>query len=82
VLRILELLQGGAERQDPFAAERGAERQHRGRDLPLAQLAPGYEHNARAARAVLRWLQAHCPEHLDPALLAAVTELLDHAEVR
>jgi hypothetical protein len=80
VLRILELTEGGPDRQDPFAPERGAERQHRGRDLPLAQLVPGYEHNARAARAVLGWLQAHCPQHVDPALLAAVEALLEQAE--
>jgi hypothetical protein len=80
VLRILELTAGGPSRQDPYAPERGAERQHRGRDLPLAQLVPGYEHNARAARAVLGWLQAHCPEHLDPALVAAVEALLERAD--
>lgn len=76
VLRILELTRGGSNRQDLFAPERGAERQHRGEHLPLAQLAPGYEHNVRAARAVLDWLQEHCPEQLDPALLAAVEQLL------
>jgi hypothetical protein len=83
VLRILELGEGDrGSRQDLFAPERGVERQHRGRDLPLAAMAPGYGHNAGAARAVLSWLQAHCAEHLDPALLEVVEDLLAGAERR
>jgi hypothetical protein len=31
---------------------------------------------------VLSWLQAHCPEHLDPALLEVVEDLLAGAERR
>jgi hypothetical protein len=81
VLRLLELTSGGAvARQDPFARERGVEQRHGGDDLPLAAMVPGYGHNARAAGAVLDWLRAHCAEHLDAALLAAVEGLLRAAE--
>jgi hypothetical protein len=77
ILRLLELQSdGGGSRQDVFAPERGVERQHRGADLPMAAMMPGYGHNALAARAVLGWLRTHCPEHLDAALLDAVLELL------
>ena len=79
VLRILELTADAA-RQDLFAPERGVERRHAGLDLPLAAMVPGYGHSAAAARAVLGWLDAHCPEHVDPALRAAVEELLPAPE--
>jgi len=83
ILRILELTaDDGASRQDLFARERGVERRYRERDLPLPAMVPGYGHNARAARAVLTWLQAHCAEHLDPALLGVVEDLLNDAERR
>jgi hypothetical protein len=84
--RVLHLLELEADdpgsRQDVFARERGVERQHRGRDLPLAEMVPGYGHNGRAARATVSWLRAHCPEHLDAALLAAVEDLVADAERR
>lgn len=73
VLCLAELTRGGS-RQDPFSVERGVERQ--GTDVPLAAMAPGYGRNASAARAVLGWLQEHCPEHLDQALVSAVEDLL------
>jgi len=80
ILHILELTaHDGAVRQDLYARERGVERRHRAQDLPLSSLVPGHDHNPRAARAVLDWLQTHCAEHLDPALVRAVSDLLQDA---
>lgn len=80
ILHILELTaDDGAARQDLFARERGVERRHRAEDLPLSSLVPGYDNNAAAARAVLAWLETHCAEHLDPALVRVVEDLLEDA---
>lgn len=81
VLNVLDLTaDDGSSRQDLFAPERGVEQRYRGRDLPLPEMAAGYAGNARAARAVLTWLQAHCAAHLDAALVDAVENLLRDAE--
>lgn len=83
ILHVVDLSdEDGVTRQDLFARERGVEFQHRVHDLPLAAMVPGYGHNGAAARAVLTWLQRHCTAHLDPALLAAVEELLEEVEHR
>jgi hypothetical protein len=73
VLTIAGLQAGGADRQDVFAVERGAERRF-GAGVPLAAMVPGYDRNREAALAILVWLEAHAD--VDPALGAAIRELL------
>jgi hypothetical protein len=60
-------LSGGAEPQDAFAVDRGAERRV---DLPYASFMPGYERNADAALAILAWLEEHA--EVDGAMAAAI----------
>jgi hypothetical protein len=60
-------LGGGAEPQDAFAVERGAERRS---DLPYASFTPGYERNTDAALAILAWLEAHV--EVDEAIAGAI----------
>jgi hypothetical protein len=69
VLTIAGLQTRGAEQQDVFAVERGAE-QRFGGEVPLAAMVPGYGRNREAALAVLLWLEAHA--EVDRALAAAI----------
>ena len=64
--------------RDPFAIERRAEARFGPDVLPLARMAPGYEHNREAALAILEWLEKWRVA-LDPALAAAVRELAARA---
>ena len=75
VLGLLGL--GRGPQQDVFAVERGAERRFGPDVLPLAELLPGYERNGEAAATLLRLLEAHVD--LDPAMAAAVRELVDRS---
>jgi hypothetical protein len=71
ILGLLGL--GSGPQQDVFAVDRGAERRFGPDLLPLADLVPGYERNAHAARTLLGLLERHV--ELDPAMLAAVHQL-------
>jgi hypothetical protein len=55
-LHLTEPVSG--KKQDAFVVERGAERRFGPDVLPLAKLAPGYDHNREAALAMLEWLEA------------------------
>ena len=65
ILGLLGL--GSGPQQDVFAIDRGAERRFAPDLLPLADLVPGYERNAHAARTLLGLLERHV--ELDPAML-------------
>lgn len=59
---------------DPFEATRRIEHLVSDRQLPLAQMMPGYGHNASAAVASLNWLrQCHDPT---PAITSAIQALI------
>ena len=77
VNRLLTLLdltgQAARPRQDPFAAERGAETRFPPELLPLAAMVPGYERNREAALAVLDWLESRT--EVNPLLAQAIREL-------
>ena len=72
VVTIAGLHAGGADQQDVFAVERGAERRF-GASLPLGSMVPGYNRNRQAALAILEWLEVHAD--VDPSLAAAIREL-------
>jgi hypothetical protein len=78
VLALADLGEGSARTlPDPFDPTRRVEASAFGRRPPLAELIPGYEHNAAAAAATLAWLERwHAPE---PAITAAIRGLLDAA---
>jgi hypothetical protein len=58
LVSLLGLLHpGGPGQQDPYAVERGVERRFGPDLLPLPDLAPGYDHNDRAALAILGCLE-------------------------
>ena len=76
ILGLLGL--GSGPQQDVFAIDRGAERRFAPDLLPLADLVPGYERNAHAARTLLGLLERHV--ELDPAMLAAVRQVLARSE--
>ncbi len=78
ILGLLGL--GRGPQQDVFAVDRGAEGRFGPDLLPLADLVPGYEHNAHAARSLLRLMEQHVD--LDPAMLTAVRDVLALAEAR
>ncbi len=62
LIGLLDLLgRAGAERQDPFAAERSVELRLDRSVLPLHALVPGYDHNREAALAVLGVLETLAP---------------------
>ncbi|MEO5833011.1 MAG: hypothetical protein ABIR83_06525 [Nakamurella sp.] len=64
---------------DHFDATRRVERVVGDRTLPLAQMVPGYSHNACAATASLRWLRRrHEPA---PAITAAIKALIERVTV-
>jgi hypothetical protein len=74
LLTLLDVLEPAARpARDPFAVERRAETRFGPEALPLADLAPGYEHNREAALAILAWLESHVG--VDPALARAIREL-------
>jgi hypothetical protein len=76
ILGLLGL--GRGPQQDVFVVDRGVERRFGPDLLPLTDLVPGYERNAHAARTLLGLLDRHV--ELDPAMLAAVSEVLERAE--
>ena len=76
ILGLLGL--GSGPQQDVFAVERGVERRFGPDVLPLADLVPGYERNAHAARTLLGLLEQYVELH--PAMVAAVREVLGAAE--
>ena len=78
ILGLLGL--GRGPQQDVFVIDRGVERRFGPDLLPLADLVPGYERNAHAAHTLLGLMERHV--ELDPAMLAAVREALDGAELR
>ena len=78
ILGLLGL--GRGPQQDVFAVDRGVERRFGPDLLLLADLVPGYEHNAHAARTLLRLMEQHV--ELDPAMLAAVHGVLELADAR
>lgn len=57
LLTYLDLVGDGAPRQDAFAVERGAESRFAAAQLPLRDLAQGYERNRESALAILGWLE-------------------------
>lgn len=59
--------------QDAFAVERGAETRFAREPLPLAAMAPGYEHNREAALAILSWFEARA--QVNRALADAIREV-------
>ena len=65
---------------DPFEASRRIEQASVPGDLPLGRMAPGYDDNPGAARAVLDWLTAH--HDPDPAMVEAVRGLLTALDER
>jgi hypothetical protein len=77
--RVIALLNltapGGGHRRDPFDPSRRVEQAFPPDVLPLAAMVPGYEHNARAARATLAWLQERFA--VDPVIATAVRGLLE-----
>lgn len=58
--------------RDPFDGSRRVEQAYPA--FPLADLAPGYEHNVAAAAAMLDWLMERYPA--DPVIVEAVRSLL------
>jgi hypothetical protein len=76
ILGLLGLATGP--QQDAFVIERGVERRFGAALLPLADLVPGYERNAHAARTLLGLMEQHV--ELDPGMLAAVHDVLTQAE--
>ena len=78
ILGLLGL--GSGPQQDVFIIDRGVERRFGPDLLPLADLVPGYERNAHAARTLLGLMEQHVT--LDPAMLTAVREVLALAEAR
>jgi hypothetical protein len=74
LIGLLELLgRAGAERQDPFSAERAVERRFGASVLPLGALVPGYDHNREAALAMLGVLEGLAP--VDARMAQAIREL-------
>ena len=74
VIGLLDLLgRAGADRQDPFAAERSVERRLDASMLQLDALAPGYDHNREAALAVLDVLEGLLP--VDARMARAIRDL-------
>ena len=75
--RLIELVdvlgRAAGARQDPFSVERAAERRLDASVLPLAELAPGYEHNRDAAIAMLDVLEGLAP--VDARMAGAIREL-------
>ena len=69
---------GEGSQQDVFVVDRGVERRFTADVLPLADLVPGYEHNARAAQTLLGLLEGHV--ELDRAIVGAVRELIGRSE--
>ena len=65
---------GAGTRQDVFVVDRGVERRFGTDVLPLADLVPGYEHNADAAQTLLGLLERHV--ELDPTIVGAVRDLI------
>jgi hypothetical protein len=76
ILGLLGL--GNGPQQDVFVIDRGVERRFGPDLLPLADLVPGYERNAHAARTLLGLLERHV--ELDPGMLAAVRDVLAQAD--
>jgi hypothetical protein len=68
---------GDGDAQDVFVVDRGVERRFGVDVLPLADLVPGYEHNALAAETLLDLLEAHV--ELDPTIVGAVRDLIGRA---
>lgn len=63
-----------ARRRDPFESSRRVEQAYGADVLPLARMAPGYEHNRAAAAATLTWLRDRFA--CDPVITDAVLALL------
>lgn len=61
-------------RRDPFEPSRRVEQAYAPDVLPLARMAPGYEHNLAAAATTLAWLRERFA--CDPAITDAVLALL------
>ncbi|GAA0973513.1 hypothetical protein GCM10009555_028360 [Acrocarpospora macrocephala] len=61
-------------RRDPFEPSRRVEQAYPPAVLPLAEMAPGYEHNRQAATTTLTWLEKHFT--VDPVIANAIRELL------
>jgi hypothetical protein len=79
LLTFLDLRgEASAPRQDPFAVERGAERRL-AEQLPLAEMAAGYERNAGAALAILDWLEARPDVEVDASLATSIRALARRA---
>lgn len=75
VLALVRLHPSAAlDHPDPFEASRRIERASVPDGLPLDRMAPGYDKNLEAARAVLAWLTDH--HDTDPVIVAAIHELL------
>jgi hypothetical protein len=72
LLTFLDLTES-TPKQDAFVVERGAEKRHGARALPLAELAPGYQRNREAALAILAWLEPRTD--VNDALASAIREL-------
>lgn len=75
ILGLLGLGTGG--QQDPFVIDRGVERRFAEDVLPLADLLPGYDGNARAALTLLTVLERHVT--VEPRLAVAIRELAAQA---
>jgi hypothetical protein len=76
LLTFLDLTES-TPKQDAFVVERGAENRHASAALPLAELAPGYEHNREAALAILAWLEERA--ELNDELAAVIRQLANRA---
>jgi hypothetical protein len=75
VLAVQALLHPAeSSRADAFAPERRAEARGAGETLPLAEMAPGYERNRDAARAILAWLEERV--EVDRALASEIRRLI------
>ncbi len=74
VIALLNLIVPNGHRRDPYEASRRVEQAYPPEVLPLKEMAPGYEHNAAAARFTFDWLRGRFD--VDPVIAEAIERLL------